>query len=313
MVVMPFEGPQLKSQINNNYSPPILESADGFWKGHFQAMAGPCDVFMEVDDESLARMLLQAAADEAWRIEHKLSRYREGNIVNQINNSSGQPVKVDDEVSHLLDFAQQCWELSEGMFDITSGVLRRVWKFDGGSDLPEQEAVKALLPFVGWQHVNWSRPFFTLPEGMEIDFGGIGKEYAVDRTLLLLKQMTEEGLLVNFGGDIHAVQRTKDVEHWSIGIENPNQLDAAAGILKIRKGALATSGDARRFLLRDGKRYGHVLNPKTGWPIEHAPRSVTVAANTCTEAGVLATFALLHGEDAEAFLKSQDARYWLTR
>ncbi|MCU7871114.1 MAG: FAD:protein FMN transferase [Candidatus Thiodiazotropha sp. (ex Lucinoma borealis)] len=311
IVVTPSEGPQSKSQFNNQHSPPTLKSADGYWKGYFQAMASPCDIFMEVDDRSVAKKLLQVAVDEAWRIEQKFSRYRQGNIVHQLNNNNGQPVKVDDEVAHLLDFAQQCWELSEGMFDITSGVLRRVWRFDGGSDIPEQAAVEAILPLVGWQHVNWSRPFFTLPEGMEIDFGGIGKEYAVDRTLLLLQQMTKEGVLVNFGGDIHANSRTKDTKHWSVGIENPNQLDAAAGVLTIRKGALATSGDARRFLQRDGIRYGHVLNPKTGWPIEHAPRSVTVAANTCTEAGVLATFALLHGVDAEAFLKSQGVSYWL--
>ncbi|MCU7917008.1 MAG: FAD:protein FMN transferase [Candidatus Thiodiazotropha sp. (ex Epidulcina cf. delphinae)] len=288
-----------------------LEEADGYWQGRFQAMASPCEIFMEVDEASSANRLLQIAADEAWRIEKKFSRYKKDNLVYRINNSSGAPAKVDDETAHLLDFAQQCWELSDGLFDITSGVLRRVWRFDGGSHIPDEAAVKALLPYVGWQHVNWSRPFFTLPQGMEIDFGGIGKEYAVDRTLLCLQEVTDAGLLVNFGGDIHAGRRKKDAGAWSIGIENPNQPDSANGILKIHQGALATSGDARRFLLRDGKRYGHVMNPKTGWPIENAPRSVTVAADTCTEAGVLATLALLHGEDAETFLKGQAVQYWL--
>jgi thiamine biosynthesis lipoprotein len=296
-----------------HHQTPMLEAADGYWKGYFQAMASPCELFMEVDEEPLARSLLQVAADEARRIEHKFSRYRDDNIIHRINNSQGCAVEVDDEVAHLLDFAQQCWELSVGLFDITSGVLRRVWQFDGGSEIPDQASVQALLPLVGWQHTNWTRPYFTLPEGMEIDFGGIGKEYAVDRVLLLLNQLTQGKLLINFGGDINTNGRNAGNGAWSIGIEDPSQPDSATAILKIRQGALATSGDARRYLLRDGKRFGHVLNPKTGRPVDHAPRSVTVAAPTCTEAGMLATFALLQGENAEDFLKQQQVKFWLYR
>ncbi|MES9861996.1 MAG: FAD:protein FMN transferase [Candidatus Thiodiazotropha sp. LLP2] len=267
---------------------------------------------MEVEDETLAKRLLDIASAEAWRIESKFSRYRDNNIVHQINNSRGRPVKVDDEISHLLDFAHQCWELSEGLFDITSGVFRRVWRFNGGSKLPDKQDVDDLLACVGWHKVNWSRPFITLPDGMEIDFGGIGKEYAVDRSLLLLQRETSGAILVNYGGDIHAKGQRKGGKPWSIGIENPSQLETATGLLKIKQGALATSGDARRFILNNGRRYGHVLNPKTGWPVEGALRSVTVAGSTCTEAGLLATLALLQGEDGEAFLKSQDVAFWVT-
>jgi thiamine biosynthesis lipoprotein len=290
-----------------------LEASDGYWKGAFQAMASPCELLMEVDQEPLARKLLQTAADEAWRIEQKFSRYRDDNIIHRINNSQGHAIEVDDEVAHLLDFAQQCWELSDGLFDVTSGVLRRAWRFDGGSEIPDPASVQALLPLVGWQHTGWTCPYFTLPEGMEIDLGGIGKEYAVDRVLLLLKQLTDGKLLVNFGGDIITNGRNTGDGAWSIGIEDPSQPDSATAMLKIRQGALATSGDARRYLLRDGKRYGHLLNPKTGWPVDQAPRSVTVAAPTCTEAGILATFALLQGEDAEGFLKQQQVKFWLHR
>ncbi len=274
-------------------------------------MASPCELFVEVDDEASARELLQSAAAEAWRIEHKLSRYRDDNIIHRINNSRGEAVEVDDELRHLFEYAQQCWELSDGMFDITSGVLRRVWRFDGGCGIPDASAIEELMPLIGWHQVDWSPPFITLPEGMEIDLGGIGKEYAVDRVLLQLQRMTQAGLLVNFGGDINTNGRNSGDGVWSIGIEDPGRVNTASAVLKIRKGALATSGDARRYLLRDGKRYGHVLNPKTGWPVEHAPRSVTVAANSCTEAGVLATLALLQGSCAERFLKCQSAKYWL--
>ncbi|MES9990390.1 MAG: FAD:protein FMN transferase [Candidatus Thiodiazotropha sp.] len=291
--------------------PLTLEAMDGYWRGSFQAMASPCEIFMEVEEEELAWRLLHCAADEARRIEAKFSRYRDDNIVHQINNSHGRTIEVDGEVAQLLNFAQLCWELSDGLFDITSGVLRRVWRFDGGSTIPDSTTIEALLPLVGWRHVDWSPPYLTLPEGMEIDFGGIGKEYAVDRVLLQLQQQTDTGLLVNFGGDINTNGRRGGDGIWSIGIEDPGRLNSASAILKIRQGALATSGNTRRYLQRDGKRYGHVLNPKTGWPVAYAPSSATVAADTCTEAGVLATFALLHGNDSEAFLKSQEVRYWL--
>ncbi|MES9968704.1 MAG: FAD:protein FMN transferase [Candidatus Thiodiazotropha sp.] len=310
---MPSSGPTANSEAYRLGSALNLEEADGYWRGRFKAMASPCELFMEIDDEEQARGILKAAAEETWRIEQKFSRYSDDNTIHQINNSQGRAVEVDDEVAHLLDFAQQCWELSDGLFDITSGILRRVWRFDGGSKLPHTKAVQALLPLIGWQHVDWSRPYFTLPDQMEIDFGGIGKEYAVDRALLLLQQMTDAKLLLNFGGDINTNGRNGGDGAWSIGIEDPNQPDSATALLKIRQGALATSGDTRRYLFRDGQRYGHVLNPLTGWPVEHAPRSVTVTASTCTEAGILATLALLQGENAEDFLKRQQVKFWLHR
>ncbi len=307
----PSPGPTTNTKDNRQQSALSLEAEDGYWRGRFKAMASPCELFIETEDRQLAGRLLQAAADETWRIEQKFSRYSENNIIHQINNSQGRAVAVDDEVAHLLDFAQQCWELSDGMFDVTSGILRHVWRFDGGSVIPDEKAVQALLPLIGWQHVDWSRPCFSLPEGMEIDFGGIGKEYAVDRVLLLLQRLCDVKLLLNFGGDINTNGRSGGDGAWSIGIEDPNQPDTATALLKISQGALATSGDARRFLLHEGRRYGHVLNPQTGWPVEDAPRSVTVAASTCTEAGILATLALLQGENAEDFLHQQRAKFWL--
>jgi thiamine biosynthesis lipoprotein len=275
-------------------------------------MASPCELFMEVDDEALANRLLSIAAKEAWRIESKFSRYLSDNPIYLINHSDGKPLEVDDEIAQLLDFAEVCWRLSEGLFDITSGVLRRIWHFDGSDQLPSQQQVEQILPLLGWQKLIWSKPILTLPTGMEIDFGGIGKEYAVDRTLQLLQQQTDSAVLINYGGDIRADGVRISNKPWSVGIENPTHPDTPKGVLKIRQGALATSGDTRRFLIHQGKRYGHVLNPKTGWPIEASLRSATVAAGTCTEAGLLATMALLQGVEAEAFLQNQNVKYWLT-
>src|SRR5438105_165088 len=110
----------------------------GLWTGRFHAMGGPCEVLAEVADESAARKIVEAVAACAWRIEDKFSRYRVDNIVARINASAGMPVEVDDETANLLDFAALIHRLSHGLFDITSGVLRRAWTFDGGSRVPSR-------------------------------------------------------------------------------------------------------------------------------------------------------------------------------
>ena len=144
-------------------------------------MASPCEVLVDARQRRTALRLLEAAAAETFRIERKFSRYRDDNIVHEIQHSLGRPIQVDDETAALLDFADRCYRLSDGRFDVTSGVLRRVWRFDGSDRLPAPEAVTAIRPFVGWEKVCWTSPTLVVPEGMEIDFGGIGKEYAVDR------------------------------------------------------------------------------------------------------------------------------------
>lgn len=291
-----------------------LEKRNGYWQGRFEAMASPCEILVETEDRTLAAELLDIGAGEAWRIEKKFSRYRNDNVVHQINNSGGQPVTVDSETAHLLDFAQTLFELSDGMFDITSGVLRHAWTFDGGNHIPDKTRIAPLLSRVGWNKASWQNPQLTLPEGMQIDFGGIGKEYAVDRAALLIKAQSNVPCLVNFGGDLVITQARANGVPWHIGIESIVSPQQSSGhVLQLQRGALATSGDTRRYLLKDGVRYGHILNPKTGWPIADAPRSVTVSAATCTEAGMLSTLGMLQGNNCEAFLDAEGVRYWCIR
>ena len=150
--------------------------------------------------------------------------------------------------------------------------------------------------------------------GMELDLGGIGKEYAVDRCARLLIEYTHVNALINFGGDIYVTGPRRDGRPWHVAIEQlRNDPQADTTVVQLLRGGIATSGDAHRFLLKDGIRYSHILDPRTGWPVRDAPRSVTVVANTCTEAGMLATFAMLQGNDAEAFLEQQQVMYWCLR
>jgi len=290
----------------------MLSRRGSNWLGLFQAMASSCEVHVGDADRAIAERVAALAAAEAQRIEAKFSRYRRGNIIDTINTAGGRPIVVDDETARLLDYATRLHELSDGMFDITSGVLRRAWRFDGSDRVPSAEAVAALLPIVGWDKVSWRAPELTLPPGMEIDLGGIGKEYAVDSAAALVRPVSTLCLL-NFGGDLLALGPQYGGAPWRVGVESVSDAGAVARHIELTIGALATSGDSRRFLLKDGKRYCHVLDPRSGWPVVGAPRSVTVAAATCTEAGMLATLALLQGADAEAFLEAQGAQFWALR
>ncbi len=277
-------------------------------------MGSPCELLTEADDESTARLLLDIVSTEAWRVENKFSRYLRGNIVDRINSSDGSSVTVDDETANLLDFASSLYEMSDHRFDVTSGVLGQVWAFDGRDRLPGNEQVDAILETVGWSRLQWLRPQLSLQPGMQIDLGGIGKEYAVDQAASLLREATDASCLVNFGGDLLVTSEPLASNGWQVGIDAiDTETRRAERMIQLRRGALATSGDARRFILNDGVRYGHILDPMTGWPVKDAPRSVTVAADTCTQAGMLATLAMLKGPDAEHFLQDQEVQFWCLR
>jgi thiamine biosynthesis lipoprotein len=283
-----------------------LEQDGPLWRGRFAAMASPCECLVRHVSEKLARQVVQAVAEEAWRIEYKFSRYRDDNLMAAINAGDAQWVVVDDETARLLDFAEQCWQLSEGAFDITSGVLRRAWRFDGSDRVPEPAQVDALLPLVGWDKVERKADRIRLQKGMELDLGGIGKEYAVDSAFQLAGKFTDADLLVNFGGDLVGRSATAP---WQVGMEGTAR--PMAGQLKFTSGALATSGDSRRFLLRNGVRYSHVLDPRSGWPVAEAPRAVTVFGQQCTQAGLLSTLALLQGKHADELLREAGVQYWI--
>jgi thiamine biosynthesis lipoprotein len=282
----------------------------GFLAACFGAMASPCELLLETGSRRDARELGELAAAECLRIERKFSRYRDDSVVAAIHAARGRPLEVDAETALLLDFAAECHALSAGLFDVTSGVLRKVWHFDGSDRIPETGAVEALLPFIGFERVRWQAPVLELPDGMEIDFGGIGKEYAVDRVYDQIAARYHGPFLVNFGGDLRA-NRAPASGAWRVGIERPGTERVASKLLELEFGALATSGDTRRYLLKDGVRYGHILDPRSGWPVRGAPQSVTVAASSCTEAGLLSTLALLQGPGARAFLEEECVRFWI--
>ena len=281
-------------------------------------MASPCSIQMDGQDERAMRQAAAEAITEVQRIEHKYSRYREDSIVSRINQSAGGAViDVDAETADLLGFAHSLWLMSGGLFDITSGVLRQAWDFRAAR-LPEPAVLQAVLARVGWDKVerSGSAVRLTLP-GMELDFGGFGKEYAADRAAAVLHSHGMRHALVNLGGDLHALgaralPELQNDTAWQIEIQHPRP-DTASGkpslaVLALQQGGLATSGDYERFFIHDGKRYCHVLNPHTGWPVTHW-QSVSVLATNTTTAGALTTIAMLKGADAVDWLSAQGVRY----
>lgn len=271
-------------------------------------MASPCEVLIDGGESQRvsrknAAKITRAVSDEAWRIEQHWSRYREDSVIQRINLAMGRPVKVDEETAKMLDYAATLQQLSGGKFDVTSGVLRRAWKFDGSDKIPSQAHISQLNSLIGWSRVVWNNPVISLQPEMQLDFGGIGKEYAVDRALQKAIAVDDVPILINFGGDLACNKPRWSGAAWQVGIDAGD--GAAKATVAVKQGGIATSGDASRYLLSGGKRYSHVLNALTGWPVENAPASVTVAAPNCTLAGMVATLAMLQGEGAEAFLEQQ--------
>jgi FAD:protein FMN transferase len=292
-------------------------NAAGLVGARFRAMGSPCEVLVDSAHEQLAQAVTGAVAACAQRIEHKFSRYRDDSIVARINRAAGTPFEVDEETARLIDFADRLWRISDGKFDVSSGVLRRAWQFDGGTRLPSPGEIRESLALVGWSRASWRRPILTLQPGMEIDFGGIGKEYAVDRALAAAMALTPDPVLVNFGGDLAASGPRRDGSAWRVGIEQVSSAAAdppqAAWTLELHSGALATSGDTHRYVTRAGRRLPHILDPRTGEPVAGAPHSVTVAAPTCVQAGMWCTLAMLEGAGAEEFLRREGLRHWVQR
>lgn len=283
----------------------------------FSAMASPCSVQIDAQDENVMRQAAAKAIEEVQRIEQKFSRYRQDSVLSRINQAAGRSaVEIDAETAGLLDFAQALWTQSEGLFDITSGVLRHAWNFKT-AQMPHPARLQEGLTRVGWQHVDHRGHQVQLRRaGMELDFGGFGKEYAADRAAAVLLGHGLNHALVNLGGDLHALggRGLPELEGapWQIEIQHPRpratSSSTSLALLPLARGGLATSGDYERFFIQDGKRYCHILNPSTGWPVSHW-QSMSVLASNTTSAGAISTIAMLKGERALAWLQSQGIRY----
>ena len=276
------------------------------YRSYFKAMACDNEVVTVAATPAQAQRQMAAAVEEVLRIEGKFSRYRDDSVVSHINREagSGTPVPCDEETGALLDFAAALFKESGGLFDITAGVLRQAWDFRTPR-VPDESTLAGLLARVGFAHLQREHHTARLPfAGMEIDFGGFGKEYAADRAAQALRERGAIGGYVNLGGDIAAIGPQEDGTPWQIGINDPRDPSQLIATIPLTRGGLATSGDYERYFDLDGQRYCHILNAHTGQPVRYW-RSVSVLAPMCIAAGALSTIAMLKERAGESFLQER--------
>jgi FAD:protein FMN transferase len=276
----------------------------------FYAMGSDCAVHLCGETAQTVERFAAVAENEVRRIEARYSRYRNDSELARINKvaATGGGIDVDTETAGLVAYAKACFTKSDGAFDITSGLLRTVWDFSV-SRLPDQLSIDAVLPFIGLDNVTLSNGhLYFACSGMELDFGGLGKEYAADRAAEVCVGLGARHGFIDLGGDIRAIGPQSDDLPWKIGIRHPRDANMLVAEIALSNGAIATSGDYERFIEIDGRRYCHILNPRTGLPARGLS-SVTVISERCLVAGSLSTATMLKGKDGAAWLQGLGVRH----
>ena len=276
----------------------------------FKAMGTRCEIRLYARSAEQAAVAARAVTADVERLEALYSRYRPSSFLSQINQvaAQGGSITVDAETGHLLNYAATCYHASGGLFDVTSGILRRAWDFKSAK-LPDAAYVEQLLIHTGWQKLQWQQPTLAFPQpGMELDFGGVVKEYAADRAATLCQELGISHGMINLGGDIRIIGPHPDGRPWQIGISDPQQPALPVKMLEVASGALASSGDYERCITIDGIRYSHVLNPFTGWPVRHLA-AVSVVADFCVVAGSASTIGMLMDAAGKSWLQQLGLPY----
>jgi thiamine biosynthesis lipoprotein len=270
------------------------------YKRRFPLMGGSASIeFVDDRGKETAEGVSRTVEAEACRIERKFSRYRETSVISEINRNAGRtPVAVDEETDMLVRVALDLARMTDGRFDPTVGVLRKVWDFRAGR-VPSDAEIAALLPLVDADAVTLRhRTVFLRHAGMELDLGGVGKEYAVDRAADLLRAQGIRSAIVNFAGDVRTVGSRGDGVPWKVGVADPRDSGRCRfAVCTLSDAGIATSGDYERGFVKDGVRYHHILDARTGWPARGLS-SVTVVAGSAFRAGRFATTAFLLGAEA---------------
>jgi len=264
----------------------------------FQAMSTLCRVNFRTPDSALARRLQNEVLEWVGGFEARYSRFIAESLISRINDAAGKHwVEIDAETDALFRFCQDMFLFTQGVFDPSALPLLRLWNWKARPPVvPAPAAVQAARQSVGWGKVQRRPGAVFLPErGMGLDLGGVGKEYAVDRALWLVLEAGVQDVLVDFGQDVRVHGRPPSGEAWHIGLQDPKDLARCWTGVAVTNHAVATSGDVARFFVHNGRRYGHILDPRTGCPVDNGSLSVSVIASHCTVAGILSTTAFVLG------------------
>jgi thiamine biosynthesis lipoprotein len=278
--------------------PIIPPDTHGVRRLDFRALGTHCVIQFRQRDERAALSFAAEALGWLGNFEAKFSRFRPDSIVSRVNAAAGREwVQVDTEMDRLLDIAEGLHNLTDGILDATMLPLQRVWDWKTVHEkLPEAADIKRALSLTGWRKVQRRLGAVFLPaEGMGLDFGGFGKELAVDRLAQLARSRGIKDALIDLGRDIYAMGGNGIHPFWHVGIEDARKPGTCWGGLALSDRAVSSSGDYARFFMHGGVRYGHILDPRTGWPVTNGLRSVTVISQSCLEAGVFSTAVFVLG------------------
>jgi thiamine biosynthesis lipoprotein len=269
-----------------------------FYKLSFQAMNTICRVHFRTTNSDLAREVQNETLRWVAWFEARYSRFIPDSLIGRINDAAGKHwVEVDPETDALFNLCQEMIFFTRGVFDPTTLPLIRLWNWKANPPvIPDMAAVQAAQQLVGWRRIQRRPGAIFLPrEGMCLDLGGIGKEYAVDRVLTLVLQRGIESVLVDFGADVRVHGEPPEKGAWHIGLEDPKKPGHVWIGVAVTNHAVATSGDYLRHFLHQGRRYGHILDPRSGDPVNNGILSVSVIAPHCTVAGILSTSTFVLG------------------
>ncbi|GCC50282.1 FAD:protein FMN transferase [Chryseotalea sanaruensis] len=257
-------------------------------------MGNRFEISVVAEDEEQAMHVIEKAIAEIQRIEKLLTTFDAASQTNQINEQAGiKPVAVDREVFDLIERSLKISRLTQGAFDITYGSLdKRFWNFDTQmKSLPKPEDAKNAVNRIGYQHVilnKENQTVFVKQIGTRIGFGGIGKGYAADRAKHVLQQSGVVSGIVNASGDLTVWGTQPDGKNWTVGIADPQNKHMPFASLELKDASIATSGNYEKFVIIDGKKYSHNIDPRTGYPV-HGIKSTTIICKSAELADAMAT------------------------
>jgi len=302
----------MSTSVESMPAPRVASRASGaeLHKCRWPALGTICELQFVCEDGGRARRFESAAVAWVAAFEARYSRFRPDSLVSRINAAAGAGVwiPVDSEMEHMLNFCASLHFMTKGVMDVTATPVLRLWDYKAAVPrIPSAAEISSALRLVGWAKVQRAHGKVRLPEaGMELDFGGWGKEYAVDAVAALARAHGLDDILVDFGHDMMAFGAPPGKPGWHIGLENPSDpAGPCKGSLAATNVGVACSGDYLRGFSIEGKRFGHIVNPATGWPVANGCRQVTVVAPSCLLAGALSTAIFILGPESGLNLASE--------
>lgn len=274
-------------------------NADGTYKRTLKLMGSRFEITVVAENAAVSDQYIDVAVDEITRIEQLISSWDQKSQTSEINRHAGiKPVKVDLELYQLIERAIGISKLSDGAFDISYASMDRIWKFDGSmTKIPSEEAIKQSVSKVGYQKIKLNpsdTTVFLTEEGMKIGFGAIGKGYAADQAKALLDQLGVKGGIINASGDMNTWGKQTNGDDWKVAITNPLNKDKAIALFPLSNSAVVTSGDYEKYIELEGKKFAHIVDPRTGYPTSGII-SATVFAPKAELADALATSIFVMG------------------